>query len=82
MTGHLTNQWRREIEWAININLREVFMSDTSQIALIRKLYAAMGVDFLSARSHLVGRAGPWISSNTLVRATLFALHALVVRRS
>src|SRR5262249_60201672 len=27
----------------ININLREVFMSGTSQIALIRKLYAARG---------------------------------------
>src|SRR5215471_13809764 len=28
---------------AININLRKVLMSDTPQIALIRKLYAAMG---------------------------------------
>src|SRR5262249_38150039 len=28
---------------AININLRKVLMSDTSQIALIRNLYAAMG---------------------------------------
>src|ERR1700757_3265913 len=31
------------LEWAININLREVLMSDTSQIALIRKLYGARG---------------------------------------
>ena len=31
------------LEWAININLRKVRMSNTSQIALIRKLYAAMG---------------------------------------
>ena len=31
------------LEWAININLRKVRMSDTSQIALIRKLYDARG---------------------------------------
>jgi len=31
------------LEWAININLRKVRMSETSQIALIRKLYGAMG---------------------------------------
>jgi ketosteroid isomerase-like protein len=31
------------LEWAININLRKVLMSDTSQIALIQKLYGAMG---------------------------------------
>ena len=31
------------LEWAININLRKVLMSDTSQIALIRKLYDARG---------------------------------------
>jgi hypothetical protein len=31
------------MERAININLRKVLMSDTSQVALIRKLYAAMG---------------------------------------
>src|SRR5262245_44702802 len=30
-------------EWAIKINLRKVLMSDTSQIALIRKLYDARG---------------------------------------
>src|SRR5262249_58413210 len=29
------------LEWAININLRRVRMSDSSQIALIRKLYGA-----------------------------------------
>src|SRR5262245_14460962 len=31
------------LEWAININLRRVRMSDSSQIALIRKLYGARG---------------------------------------
>src|SRR5215831_3883214 len=31
------------IEWAININLRRVRMSESSQIALIRKLYGARG---------------------------------------
>src|SRR5262249_55235883 len=31
------------LEWAISINLRKIRMSDTSQIALIRKLYDAMG---------------------------------------
>jgi len=34
MTGHLMT---------INIDLRKVLMSDTSQIALVRNLYAAMG---------------------------------------
>src|SRR5262249_16925168 len=32
-----------DLEWAININLRRFRMSDTSQIALIRKLYDARG---------------------------------------
>src|SRR5215469_4302953 len=42
MTGHLTNDadFQRGI---LETNLKEVLMSDTSQIALIRKLYAAMG---------------------------------------
>jgi ketosteroid isomerase-like protein len=31
------------LEWAMNINLRKVLMSDSSQVALIRKLYDAMG---------------------------------------
>src|SRR5215470_5808770 len=42
MTGHLTNDsdFQRGI---LGTSLKEVLMSDTSQIALIRKLYAAMG---------------------------------------
>src|SRR5262249_29633427 len=34
---------RSTLEWAINSNLRGVRMSDSSQIALIRKLYGARG---------------------------------------
>src|SRR5262250_246386 len=42
MTGHLTGDadFQRGI---LGTSLKEGFMSDTSQIALIRKLYAAMG---------------------------------------
>src|SRR5215472_2233231 len=42
MTGHLNNDadFQRGI---LGTNLKKVLMSDTSQIALIRKLYAAMG---------------------------------------
>jgi ketosteroid isomerase-like protein len=42
MTGHLTSgtDFQRGIA---GTSLKEVLMSDTSQIALIRKLYAAMG---------------------------------------
>src|SRR5215471_7624124 len=42
--GEVLVQMRNlRLEWAININLRKVRMSDSSQIALIRKLYDAMG---------------------------------------
>src|SRR5690242_9187244 len=42
MTGHLTSDadFQRGI---LGTSLKEVLMSDTSQTALIRKLYAAMG---------------------------------------
>ena len=42
MTGHLRSDadFQRGI---LGTSLKEVLMSDTSQIALIRKLYAAMG---------------------------------------
>src|SRR5262245_16257760 len=55
MTGHLISV--HKIEWAININLRKVLMSDTPQIALIRKLYAAMG-DVNSFKSLLAEYVG------------------------
>jgi len=42
MTGHLMHEASKSSE-AISLNLRKVLMSDTSQIALIKKLYAAMG---------------------------------------
>src|SRR5262245_53112762 len=52
MTGHLRSSadFPRGI---LGTNLKEVLMSDTSQIALIRKLYAAMG-DVNSFKSLLV----------------------------
>src|SRR5262252_2292034 len=43
MTGHLIMKMTGHLKMPGNINLRKVLMSDTPQIALIRKLYAAMG---------------------------------------